>query len=68
LSTISDDGIERVNINKLKAYHDNNPLTNVIIMAIIVDAKCINRIANRNRKKPELNLMPWLGMQPRNLS
>jgi hypothetical protein len=28
LSTISDEGAERVNINKLRAYHHNNPPTN----------------------------------------
>jgi hypothetical protein len=31
LSTINDEGVERVNINKLKVYHHNNPPTNVII-------------------------------------
>jgi hypothetical protein len=36
LSTISDEGVERININKLKVYH-HNPPTNVTIIVAIVD-------------------------------
>jgi hypothetical protein len=39
LSTISDEGAYEININKLKAYHHNNPPTNVIIMVVTINAK-----------------------------
>jgi hypothetical protein len=55
LSTISNEGAERVNINKLRVYHHNNPPTNVIIMVIIVDTKPSGKILNRYRKKTKQN-------------
>jgi hypothetical protein len=47
LSTISDEGVEIVKINKLKTYHHNNPPTNVIITTITIDTRPSGKIKNR---------------------
>jgi hypothetical protein len=39
LSTISDEGAKRININKLKTYQHNNPPTNVIITIVTIDTR-----------------------------
>jgi hypothetical protein len=39
LSTISDEGAKRININKLKIYQHNNPPTNVIITIVTIDTR-----------------------------
>jgi hypothetical protein len=54
LSTISDEGAEKININKLKTYHHNNPQTNVIIMAIIIDTKYSRKNRNKHERKENL--------------
>jgi len=48
LSTISNDDIENININKLKGYHHDNTLIVVMIIIIIVNIKHINKPKNRN--------------------
>ncbi len=60
LSTISDEGAKRVNINKLKAYHCNNPPTNVIIAVVAVDIRPSGKIRNKHRKKNKPNFPPNL--------
>jgi hypothetical protein len=50
LSTISDEGVERININKLKVYR-HNPPTNVIITTITFDTRPSSKIGSRHRKK-----------------
>ncbi len=55
LSTISDEGAKRVNINKLKAYHRNNPPINVIIVVVAVDTRPSGKIRVKHRKKNKLN-------------
>jgi hypothetical protein len=67
LLTISDEGAKRVNINKLKTYHCNNPPTNVIIAAIIVDTRHSGKIRNKHRKKKKPNFPPNLHTKPKNL-
>jgi len=67
LLTISDEGAERVYINKLKAYHHNNPPTNVIITVVIVDIRNNGKIRNRHRKKNKPNFLPNLHTKPKNL-
>ncbi len=65
LSTISDEGVERVNINKLKAYqHDNWPI-DAIITIVIVDTRPSGK--NKNRKKNKLNFPPNLHTKQKNL-
>jgi hypothetical protein len=54
LLTISDEGVERVNINKLKAYHHDNPPTNVIIVVVIVDTRPNGKIKNRHTRITKL--------------
>jgi hypothetical protein len=39
LSTISDEEVERVNINKSKVCHHDNPPIDVIITTITLDTK-----------------------------
>jgi hypothetical protein len=39
LSTISDEEVEKVNINKLNAYHHDNPPIDLIITIIAVDTR-----------------------------
>jgi hypothetical protein len=39
LSTISDDEVKRVNINKLKTYHHDNPPIDVIITVITIGTR-----------------------------
>jgi hypothetical protein len=67
LSTISDEGVERININKLKAYHHENPPTDVIIVVVIVDIRLNGKIRNRHRKKKKPNFPPNLYTKPKNL-
>ncbi len=67
LSTINDEGVERVNINKPKAYHHDNPPIDVIITTIIIDTKPSGKIKNRHRKKNTLNFPPNLHTKPKNL-
>jgi hypothetical protein len=67
LSTISDEGAKRVNINKLKAYHHNNPPTNVIITIITFDTKPSGKFKNRHRKISKLNFPTNLHIKPKNL-
>jgi hypothetical protein len=64
LSTISDEGVEIVNINKPKVYHYNPP-TNVIIVDVIVDTKPSSKIGNRHRKKTKPNFPPKLHTKPK---
>jgi hypothetical protein len=59
LSTISDEGVKRININKLKVYH-HNPPTNVIIIVVIVDTRPNSKIGGRHRKKTKPNFPPKL--------
>jgi hypothetical protein len=47
LSTINDEVVEKVNINKLKAYHHNNSSTNVIIITVTIDTRLNGKIKNR---------------------
>jgi hypothetical protein len=54
LSTISDERAKRINFNKLKAYHHNNPPTNVIITVVTIDTRPSGKIRNRHRKKTNL--------------
>jgi hypothetical protein len=67
LSTISNDGLERVNINKLKVHHHNNIPTNFIIIVITIDIRYYNIVESRHTKKPKPNYMPWLHPKRRNL-
>ncbi len=67
LSTISNEGVEKVNINKLKAYHHNNPPTNVIIVVVTINTKPSGKIRNRHKKKKKLNFPPNLHTKPKNL-
>jgi hypothetical protein len=67
LSTINDEGVERVNINKLKVYHHNNPPTNVIIVVVTVDIRPSGKIKNRHRKKTKPTFPPNLYTKPKNL-
>ncbi len=67
LPTISDEGVERVNINKLNVYHHNNPQTNVIITTITIDTRPSGKIKNRQRKKNKPNFPPNLYSKPTNL-
>jgi hypothetical protein len=67
LSTISDEGVETVNNNKLKAYHHNNPPTSVIIAVVTVDTIPNGKIKNRHKKKNKLNFPPNLHTKPKNL-
>ncbi len=53
LSTISDEGVEKVNINKLKVYH-HNPPTNVIITIVIVIQDLIEKLDVGIEIKPNL--------------
>jgi hypothetical protein len=65
LSTISNEGVKRVNINKLKTYHHNNPPTNVIIMDVIVDTRHSGKKPNfppNLHTKP--NNLPWIDPKP----
>jgi len=39
LSTISNEGAKKVNINKLKVYRHNNAPTNVIIVIVTIDTR-----------------------------
>jgi hypothetical protein len=59
-STISNDDIENININKLKEYHHDNTLIVVMIIIIIVNIKHINKPKNRNENnfKPKNMLGP----------
>jgi hypothetical protein len=59
-STISNDDIENININKLKEYHHDNTLIVVMIIIIIVNIKHINKPKNRNEDnfKPKNMLEP----------
>jgi hypothetical protein len=66
LSTISDEGVEIVNINKPKVYH-HTPPTNVIIVDVIVDTRPSSKIGNRHRKKTKPNFPPNLHTKPKNL-
>jgi hypothetical protein len=67
LSTISDEGEERVNNNKLKAYHHHNPSTSVIITIVTIDTRLNGKIRNRHRKKSKPNFPPNLYAKPKNL-
>jgi hypothetical protein len=66
LLTINDEGVERLNINKPKAYHHNN-LTNVIIMTITIDTRPNGKIINRHIKKNKPTFPPNLHTKPNNL-
>ncbi len=59
LSTINDERVEKIDINKLKVYH-HNPPTNVIIVDVIVDTKPNSKIGGRHRKTTKLNFPPKL--------
>jgi hypothetical protein len=67
LSTISDEGVERININKLNAYHHNNPPTNVIITTITIDTRPNGKIINRHIKKNKPNFPLNLHTKQKNL-
>ncbi len=68
-------GVERVNINKLKAYHHDNPRNNVIIIVVTVDTKPSGIFLNRHKKKRKPNYphnlhiksknLPWIEPKPR---
>jgi hypothetical protein len=67
LTTINDEGVERVNIKKSKVYH-HNPPTNVIIIVVIVDTRPSNKVESRHRKKINLihlNCIPNQRTYPR---
>jgi hypothetical protein len=66
LSTISDEGVERVNINKLKLYHHSNPPTNLIILVVTIDIRPSGKITNRHKKETKLNFPPNLYTKPKN--
>jgi len=66
LSTMSDEGVERLNVNKPKAYHHNN-LTNVIITTVTIDTRPNGKIINRHIKKNKPNFPPHLYTKPNNL-
>jgi hypothetical protein len=66
LSTINDEGVGRVNINKLKVYH-HNPPTNVIIAAVTVDTRPTSKAESRHRNKIGPNFPPKLHTKPKNL-
>jgi hypothetical protein len=66
LSTISDEGVEKVNINKLKAYHNKSP-TNVIIATVTINTRPSGKIKNRHKKKNKPNFPPNLNTKPKNL-
>ncbi len=51
LSTISNEGAKKVNINKLKVYHHNNAPTNLIIVIVTIDTRPGGKIKNRHKKK-----------------
>jgi hypothetical protein len=67
LSTISDEGVERININKLNAYHHNNPPTNVIITTITIDTRPNGKNINRHIKKNKPNFPLNLHTKQKNL-
>jgi len=66
LSTISDEGVKRLNINEPKACHHKNP-TNVIITTITIDTRPNGKIINRHIKKIKPNFPPNLHTKPNNL-
>jgi hypothetical protein len=65
LPTISDEGVDRININKLKICHHNNPPTNVIITVVTVDGRPNGTIINRHRKKTKPKDIRWTNPKPR---
>jgi len=67
LSTISDEGAKRININKLKTYHHNNPPTNIIITVVTIDTRYSGEIRIKHRKKNKLNFAPNLHTKPNHL-
>ncbi len=67
LSTISDEEVEKVNINKLNAYHHDNPPIDLIITIIAVDTRPSWKIKNRHRKRSKLNFPPNLHTKSKNL-
>ncbi len=67
LSTMSNEGAKRVNINKLKVYHHNNPPTNVITMIVTIDTRPSGKIKSRHKKKTKPNFPPKLHTKPKNL-
>ncbi len=54
MSTINDEGVERVNINKLKTYHHDNPPTNVIIVVVTFDTRPNGKNKNRHKRRTTL--------------
>jgi len=67
LSTLSNDGMEKVNINKLKEYRHNNTPVVVMTNVVIVQKKSKSKWdshhnANRNAKPKRL---PWKNSKPR---
>jgi hypothetical protein len=54
LSTINDEGVEIVNINKQKTYHHDNPPTNVIITNITIDTRPSGKIKIGIERKAHL--------------
>jgi hypothetical protein len=60
LSTISNDNIQNININKLKGYHHDNTLIVIMIIIIIVNIKHITKPKNRNEDNIKPKNMPWM--------
>jgi hypothetical protein len=68
LSTISDEGAKRININKLKTYHYNNPPTNIIITIVTIYTRYNGEIRNKHKNKNKFNFAPNLHTKPNNLT
>ncbi len=70
LSTISNDDIENININKLKGYHHDNTLIVIMTIIIIVNIKHITKPKNKNEHNVKQKNIPWtiticLGLIPK---
>lgn len=50
LSTISNDDVERVNINKLKGYCHNHTPIDVVMIFLIIDTERSNKPRKRHGK------------------
>ncbi len=62
LSTISNDDVKIININKLKGYCHNHTPTDDVIVAVMVDTKPSHKPRRRHGKRVDL-ISSWVEIQ-----
>jgi hypothetical protein len=68
LSTMGNDDVERVNINKLKEYHHNFPPTNIMVTIVTIEMYLEEKSKTKKRKETNPRNPPCYVSKPENLA